>query len=305
MLSLSLTCKRFGDKNSGTSRGEASQPSETHDTCNNISLMEVAARTVLHSKWTGEEKKALPRRGNESWIGIYQEFLKLFHYPLQFDKVVGKMIEHVEGRNKKAVIAQADSDMDNDVSSPIHGTAICTNIMRAGKHNVSFQINDDDPSTNYGIRCGIMRPVKNGITSLECCSPLHYDLSRFSLKDYEMLYGDDNVDCCMLDTIFGHFLFRKRWKKWERSELMAMDDGQREQAVRENKSQSSWWEGQESTQANSFKMRLALDLDKGALDVYKNGRRLGRLRSGLVGEYCWVVLISPDEYASVDVTISR
>ena len=33
--------------------------------------MEVAARTVLHAKWTDEEKKALPRRGDESWIGIY------------------------------------------------------------------------------------------------------------------------------------------------------------------------------------------------------------------------------------------
>ena len=40
-----------------------------------ISLMEVAARTVLHNKWTDEEKKALPRRGDESWIGLYQEFL--------------------------------------------------------------------------------------------------------------------------------------------------------------------------------------------------------------------------------------
>ena len=50
-----------------------------------ISLMKVAAHTVLQTKWTDEEKNALPRRDDESWIGLYQEFLKLFsdyHYNL-------------------------------------------------------------------------------------------------------------------------------------------------------------------------------------------------------------------------------
>ena len=36
--------------------------------------LEVAAHTALHAKWTDEEKNALSRRGDESWIGIYQEF---------------------------------------------------------------------------------------------------------------------------------------------------------------------------------------------------------------------------------------
>ena len=49
------------------------------------------------------------------------------------------------------------------------------------------------------------------------------------------------------------------------------------------------WEGIEGTREASFKIGLELDLDEGTLDVYKNGRRLGTLMSGLVGEYCWVV----------------
>jgi len=71
--SLALTCKRFGAKNSGTSRREARQQSSgTTNTCKEImSLMEVAARTVLFAKATEDERNALPRRGDESWIGVY------------------------------------------------------------------------------------------------------------------------------------------------------------------------------------------------------------------------------------------
>ena len=177
--------------------------------------------------------------------------------------------------------------------------------MRAGKHSVSFQVNDDDPSTNYGIACGIIRPTTKDIASLTCCHPAEYDLSMFSLKDYEMLYGDDNVDCCMLDTCFGDGYIRKRWKEWEESALAAMDEEQREQAERQNRCIPFDWEGKEETQETSFKIGLALDLDEGTLDVFKNDRRLGTMKSGLVGEYCWVVEILPDEHASVDVTISR
>ena len=32
---------------------------------------------------------------------------------------------------------------------------------------------------------------------------------------------------------------------------------------------------------------MLLDLDEGTLAVYKNGRRLGVMKDGLSGEYCW------------------
>ena len=69
----------------------------------NISLMEVAARNVLHAKWTDEEMNALPRQSDESWIGLYQAFLFAFRLPLQFDKLVGECVEY-EGLNKAAVV---------------------------------------------------------------------------------------------------------------------------------------------------------------------------------------------------------
>jgi len=33
---------------------------------------------------------------------------------------------------------------------------------------------------------------------------------------------------------------------------------------------------------------MLLDLDSGTLSLYQNGRKLGTLKDGLVGEYCWI-----------------
>lgn len=77
-----------------------------------ISLMEVAAHTVLQTKWTDEEKNALPRRDDESWIGLYQEFLSVFRLPLQFDKLAGRCIDYV-GSNKKSVDVEAAREEDS------------------------------------------------------------------------------------------------------------------------------------------------------------------------------------------------
>ena len=145
--------------------------------------------------------------------------------------------------------------------------------MRSGKHYVSFQVNDDNPSENLGVSCGIMRPTTNDITTLiRNCHPAQYDLSAFSLKEYETLHHN-NIDCCLMNTYFGDGYVCKGWK----STTML------------SRNQVFHWEGREPTREVSFKIGMVLDLDEGTLDVYKNDRRLGTLRSGLVGEYCWVV----------------
>ena len=51
------------------------------------------------------------------------------------------------------------------------------------------------------------------------------------------------------------------------------------------------WDGSEGFE-NNDKVGLLLDLDDaGTLTVYKNGRRLGILKDGLSGEYCWVAVM--------------
>ena len=174
MLNLALTCKKFGDKN-GTDNKKRSATREESSTRNvrqrteSISLMEVAARTVLFAKATEEEKNALPRRHDESWIDIYQEFLKLFRLPLQFDKLVGGSIDYVEDTDKTKVNKEVGVWELGD--QPTYNTVICSNIMRAGKHTVSFQV---DMTAEVGISCGIMRPTTKDIARLEHCYPLAF-----------------------------------------------------------------------------------------------------------------------------------
>lgn len=69
------------------------------------------------------------------------------------------------------------------------------------------------------------------------------------------------------------------------------------------------WEGREPTKTTSFKIGMVLDLDEGTLDVYKNDRRLGTMKSELVGEYCWVAVLGPYSHdhfnTNVSVSIGR
>lgn len=50
------------------------------------------------------------------------------------------------------------------------------------------------------------------------------------------------------------------------------------------------WPG---TECCSFRdnMGLLLDLDEGTLSLFKNDKKLGVMKEGLTGEYCWMVLL--------------
>lgn len=60
------------------------------------------------------------------------------------------------------------------------------------------------------------------------------------------------------------------------------------------------WDGSESTSSDG-EIGMLLDSDEGTLTVYKNGRKLGVMKRGLAGAYCWVVSL----YEEVQVTIKR
>ena len=59
------------------------------------------------------------------------------------------------------------------------------------------------------------------------------------------------------------------------------------------------WDGMQATLRGSIGMLL--DLDEGTLSVYNNGKKLGVMKRGLAGQYCWVVSM----YAGSQVTIKR
>ena len=50
------------------------------------------------------------------------------------------------------------------------------------------------------------------------------------------------------------------------------------------------WDGMECLSPHSYTLECyILDLDEGTLSVYKNDRKLGVMKRGLAGHYCWVV----------------
>ena len=61
------------------------------------------------------------------------------------------------------------------------------------------------------------------------------------------------------------------------------------------------WDGMEGVSNGSYKVGMLLDLDGGTLSVYKNGRKLGVMKRGLAGQYCWVVSLA----VGTQVTIKR
>ena len=77
MLSLALTCKRFGDKHGADKKQSAARDESTREVrqrTEDISLMEVTARTVLFTLATDEENNALPRHEDESWLVYIKSF---------------------------------------------------------------------------------------------------------------------------------------------------------------------------------------------------------------------------------------
>ena len=61
------------------------------------------------------------------------------------------------------------------------------------------------------------------------------------------------------------------------------------------------WEGRGDYDGECNTLGMLLDLGEGTLSVYQNGRRLGTLKDGLAGEYCWIAGF----FGSGDVTIQR
>ncbi|EJK58694.1 hypothetical protein THAOC_21158 [Thalassiosira oceanica] len=59
------------------------------------------------------------------------------------------------------------------------------------------------------------------------------------------------------------------------------------------------WEGMEGYEAGDT-IGMQLNLDEGTLTVYKNNRRLGVMKGGLSGSYCWCATM-----AKATITIER
>ena len=195
-------------------------------------------------------------RGITTWLAVLHES----ENPLKFDTLWGGecVTEYRDGRRTKVI------GKDNRIVC----TAVASNYeMQSGIHYAEFHI------TGAAAIIGIVRPLN--------LSPERYANRYFNFFD-RSFYGDflasrtDNwgsgiVHLCDYSSAIGTM----RWTNWDVSEELRLG-------------LHLEWEGMERCKSGDT-VGMLLDLDAGTLSVYKNNRRLGVMKDGLDGSYCWFV----------------
>ncbi|EJK57928.1 hypothetical protein THAOC_21988 [Thalassiosira oceanica] len=216
-----------------------------------LSMTEEAARRIYESA-SDEEKAMLPRHDGEGWIELCHHLLML-RARLTFDQLVGCCLEYHEG-DKAAV----------------HGTfgassAICGNhIMRAGKHWATFVLRSEDAAYQS---VGVIRPLPGwDQRRLEDFHPSN-DIIRDDLRREWTTRWEGDVHFCQFYR--DGMLFYSDWEA-------------------EGESAAFFWEGFHNYDKRIHTLGLLLDLDGGTLSVYQKGQKVGTLKNGLAGVYCWI-----------------
>ena len=248
LLNLALTNKKFGISDD-----------------DDPSLIKKSAQIIVQDVATKEQLAALPHYDGESSLADYH-YLQLMREPLSFDQLVGT--EYVN--NDKSCVVHSGNDWE---------TAFSNNILMAGKHYVTFEVNSSGSPSLPFVYIGVMRPgeANQGASGAPICAEFFHNFTR------RMGHGDhiSNVHCCMYFSFNGE-CYSSNW------------GGSRESIITDKT-----WDGMESMFEGELGMLL--DLDEGTLTVFKNGRKLGIMKRGLRGSYCWAVSM----YKGVNVTIKR
>ena len=231
--------------------------SDDDDEDDSLSLIDETARIIVHDVATEEQRNALPGYDGDNWLYKYH-YLQLLQMPLTFDQLVGQHIDYVKG-NKSCV---------TNLGSSCMVTAFSNNIMMAGKHYVSFEA-----SSATCLLLGVMRPGKSMQSAQgDPLQSIFYE--HFTQREGSRQYNN-SVNCCMYYSYSGHCC-SSAWEGHYRGSVS--------------------WEGMERTSFHC-KIGMLLDLDEGTLSVYKNERRLGVMKRGLAGHYCWAVAMLEGEVA--------
>jgi len=216
------------------------------------SLIEKSARIVIQYIATEEELATLPYYNGENSLANYY-YLRFMRGPLTFDQLVNA--KYVNSGDKSIV-------RHSGIRGSSWGTAFSNNILRAGKHYAIFEC---DNAYN-GAFIGVMRP---GQANQDANSvPIYEMFYRHFSPSTEYNNNNDDAQCCM----YGTYSKSCHSSAWSGGSDFIMEA----------------WDGMESV-ASGDEIGMLLDLDEGTLSVYKNGRKLGIMKRGLVGQYCWVV----------------
>ena len=156
--------------------------------------------------------------------------------------------------------------------------------MRAGKHWATFTSSSELQNYQYfGLNVGVIRPLQGWGTR---------GLNYFSLVDQTFLQDlqgertdrwEGDVQYCRLNMTDGSC----RWSDWT-GELYA---------------KAANWRGRDDYDRDCRTLGMLLDLGEGTISLYQKGRRLGTLKDGLAGEYCWIA--GPGVWGDQGVSIRR
>ena len=235
----------------------------------NWSLMEEVARQTVCSRATDDEMSSLPRyvSGTATWLAI----LHRHEHPVLFDVLLGRYIQHRNGDKTKVF-----GPVGEDRGTYEYNVAVSSSyVMRSGAHYAEFKITGEP-------YIGVVRPMP-GLDA----GAYPEDFSFFNPRFYSDFlaqksadWGGGNVHACDYYCEDGE----KRWNNWR-----GADQGW---ALWEQ------WEGMEGCGAGDT-LGMLLNLDEGTLSVYKNNRRLGVMKDGLSGAYCWYASVSDDDTVEI------
>lgn len=190
MVSLSLSCRRFGGSKDD----------------NSLSLMEDTARKIICNA-EREERDALPKQVGQTYIEVYNELLK-HKEPQVFDQLIGNRLSYVN--DDKSHIKFVGGE-------PTHNTAICNYVMRAGRHYATFTSGGDAALLLKYV--GITRPLPNwdkkGLTSFYLKDDNNYE--EFQQERTERWSGD--VNYCGI-TLCNHVPLTYDWGSWRTNDLI-------------------------------------------------------------------------------------
>ena len=211
--------------------------------------MEEVARQTVRTRATDYEMSSLPKYviGTATWLSILRRFENLF----SFDVLLGGYIEHPNG----------DKTTVRGTSHYFGSVAVSSGyVMSSGAHYAEFQIT--------GSPCiGIVRPMPGLDTGAyrEGFDFTGLDLYPAFLAQRSDEWGDGDVHACDYSCDVGTM----SWSDWGDEASLGVD-----------------WEGMEGCRVGDV-VGMLLNLDEGTLTVYKNKRRLGVMKGGLSGPYCW------------------
>ena len=227
----------------------------------NLSLAEDVAQQAVRSKQNVIEGVRITLlhaqcvRGRKTWLSVLHES----EIPLKFDTLLGRGIEHQNGM-RTSVRATCD-----DIA-----TAVASNyVMISGTHYANFSVTCEE---SY---IGIVRPMPNLDPARFADVEFHFSLVSFYddfMAEKTGEWGDGNVHVCEYYSENGGAI----WTDWDQEE---------EQTPLID------WEGMEGCRTGDT-VGMLLNLDEGTLTVYKNNRRLGVMKDGLSGSYCWYTTVS-------------